>query len=238
MNISLINSIFNKKVNESYYWLNKIESTKLWQIIWEIYYDYFAMFNSKEHFIIKRQKLWEQTKDVYYACFVVRNFINFRFNNHIKLMREYQPKLNFKGYKNIPKLFHSIPAKYHNLVMSIYKQNWKYVCHYLSLLIETTKSIEIYEQLLHYFSLVYSPIDKNDLQICLKKWNQRPQYISDLHYLYVVIAHVTYGTDNDPNINNNKIYIKPQETTTASASLKPFQISTKLVVPSHFKNKL
>ena len=75
--LSFITSILNKKnILECYYWFSELYFSKLdvCDIIWEIYFDYYALINPKlEYYINKKMNDWKERGELECLLYIIKN---------------------------------------------------------------------------------------------------------------------------------------------------------------------
>ena len=187
--LSLITSILNKKdIFECYYWFSELYYSKLdvCDIIWEIYFDYFALINPKlEHYIIKKMNDWNEKSEIDHLLYIIKNLHIAKYDCRVFLMRQIaqsdtlcQTSIYRKyKFKNIEKY----DKKYYPLFMSLNRKRWINLCYYLNKLFKNgNDSYEIYHNILDYLlntqhtvrnafeDLWKMRIDKRDLHFTLK----------------------------------------------------------------------
>ncbi len=77
---SLIYSLLKKtSFNECLFWTSEFYYSgyfiELWDIIWKIYYDFYAIIHPKlERFIIKMKEKWDKKHKIVYILHIFKNF--------------------------------------------------------------------------------------------------------------------------------------------------------------------
>lgn len=202
--LSLITSILNKKnIIESYYWFSELYYSKLdiCDIIWEIYFDYYALINPKlEHYISKKINDWKHKNEFEDLLYIIKNLHIARFDSRVFLLRQISTSENL-CQKNIYLNCNSNTIKkynkiYHPLLISIKNRQWIDICYYLNKLFKSKtreESYEIYHTIFDYLlrdkPAMYkifedswkARIDKRDFHFTLKmicKLNLRTTCVS------------------------------------------------------------
>lgn len=90
--LSLIASILTKKtIFECYYWFSELYFTKLdvCDIIWEIYFDYYALINPKlENYISKKITEWKEKNDIVPLLYIIKNLHISKHDCRVFLLRQ------------------------------------------------------------------------------------------------------------------------------------------------------
>lgn len=217
--LSLIASLLTKKsILECYYWFSELYYSQIdiLSIIWEIYFDYYALINPKfEYYITKKINEWNHkdhsTRDIKDLLYIIKNMYILKHSSDIFLLRQislipdlcqqyiYIKKSNSKMISNDPRLY--------SLLISIKKNNWIDICYYLKKIMnfpssdinECISSQTIYESIINYFSL------KNKTQLS-EIWNSRIDTM-DFHYILKFIC--SFKMNNQDVINTKMIYVSP-----------------------------
>ena len=90
--LSLISSLLKKRdILECYYWFSELYFSKLdvCDLIWEIYFDYYALINPKfESYIIKKINDWRETNEFSHLLYIIKNMHIFKYDCNVFLMRQ------------------------------------------------------------------------------------------------------------------------------------------------------
>jgi hypothetical protein len=206
--LSLISSLLNKKnILESYYWFSELYYSKLdvRDIIWEIYFDYYALINPKlEQYIFKKINDWEQSKEIEPLLYIIKNLNISKHECRVFLLRQISNSPNLcQKYIYLDcksKTIKKYDKKYHNLLISLKYKRWIDICYYLKKLFTTdcnnyTIYISIFSYLLNddyifniYDRLWKERIDKRDYHFTLKMISRT---LMDMNYLNIKNVYVS-----------------------------------------------
>ncbi len=203
---SLIISLIQKKdIKECYYWIFELyySGVDVFDIIWQIYYDFYIEINSNfSEYIDRKQKKWEKNKKCKYIALIIRNMFKLETTGTVFQLRHFVQTGGtvshiYRGRK--PKWLKTFDTKYHNLFLSIDKRNNINIAVYLSkLLIKETNVQEIFKQLMHYYEIEHGPAD---MKSALESWDSQ-LYKNKFHILLGIIIHMMRT-----EYNENQLYI-------------------------------
>ena len=77
--LSLLNALLQKKdIIECLFWISELYYSgfysETWEIIWTIYYDFYAIKNPKlEKFFINKYKKWQKNQEIVHILTVIKN---------------------------------------------------------------------------------------------------------------------------------------------------------------------
>lgn len=217
--LSLISSILNKRnIIECYYWFSELCACEIdmCDIIWEIYFDYYALLNPKlEYCIIKKIDEWKKTNELGDLLYIIKNMQISKHDWRVFLLRQISISDDLcqkyiYTHKRKSKEFNTYNEKYLPLLISIKKQEWIDVCYYLSKLLKTNLDkndrYEIYKTILNYLLDVSS----SSYKILDDAWNSRIDN-KDFHFILKTICSLNANNlkINPDNINNRKIFVNP-----------------------------
>lgn len=217
--LSLISSILNKRnIIECYYWFSELCESKIdiCDIIWEIYFDYYALVNPKlEYCIIKKIEEWKKTNDLGHLLYIIKNMQISKHDWRVFLLRQISISDDLcqkyiYNHKRKSNEFNSYNKKYLPLLLSIKNQEWIDVCYYLSKLLKTNfdknDRYEIYKTILNYLLDVTSV----SYTILEKIWYSRIDN-RDFHFILKTICSLKMSSlgINLDSINNKKIFVNP-----------------------------
>lgn len=210
--LSLVTSILNKKnIIECYYWFSELYYSKInvCDIIWEIYFDYYALINPKlEHYITKKINDWKHKNDFEHLLYVIKNLHIAKYDSRVFLLRQISISENL-CQKNIyfdcnSKTIKKYDKKYHPLLISIKKQQWIDICYYLNKLFKSEHrdgTYELYHTIFNYLlndnPVMYKIFD--DL------WNARIDN-RDFHFTLKMICRLQMKTNC---VNVKTVYVSP-----------------------------
>ena len=196
---SLIYSVLKKtSFNECLFWTSEFYYSgyfiELWNLIWKIYYDFYAIIHPKlEKFIIKMKEKWDKKHKIVYILHIFKNFYHNNISSPIvflvRMALETQ-KFKMKSYRGRPPSWlNETNKKYKNLLLSIHKKHYKNIAYYLRRF-QDQKS-EVYDTILKYFKRPK----------CIYKSN----YQDKLHILIDTLFHLSL---EDDDINTRNIYLQ------------------------------
>jgi len=149
--LSLITSLLNKKnLLESYYWFSELYYSKLdiCDIIWEIYFDYYALINPKlEQYICKKINDWKEKQEIEHLLYIIKNLNISKHDCRVFLLRQISNSPNlcqtFIYLDCKSKTIKDYDNKYHHILISLKYKRWIDICYYLKKLF-ITLTWEIY----------------------------------------------------------------------------------------------
>lgn len=216
---SLVSSLLKKRdLLECYFWAFELHHSRInvFDVIWEIYYDYYAVLNPKfEKYIASKQSQWEAENDEEHLCYVIRNTFSLVHCYTVYMVR--QSYLNGCDVLVVTKATNDMKAylvkyekKWHNLLVSINKHKLNNVCYYLSSLMETTNHFEVLKTVCTFIAdtLRLDTDDEAKFNKVIKTLWERKRYANDLHYMLAVICQLYV---DDDKINTKSIYIAPED---------------------------
>ena len=200
---SLIISLIQKKdIKECYYWIFELyySGIDVFEIIWQIYYDFYIEINNKfTEYIERKQKKWILDKDCKHVALVIRNMFKLETTSNVFQLRHYvqtSGSINyiFKGRKpNWLKLF---DIKFHNLLLSISKKKNINIAVYLSKILDIFSSREVFKVLMKYYEFEHGKVD---IDMALKYWDSH-KYENKFHQLLGIILHMMRTEYNEKEI--------------------------------------
>jgi hypothetical protein len=204
---SLICSILKKtSFDECLFWTSEFYYSgyfiELWDLIWKIYYDFYAIIHPKlERFITKMKEKWDKKRKIVYILHIFKNFY---FNNIsspivflVRMALETQ-KLKTKSYRGRPPHWlKGTNQKYKNLILSIHNKHYKNIAYYLQRFKDERS--EIRDIILNYY--------KDDLS---DKFIYESNYPDKLHILIDTMFHLSLE-DDDINARNIHLQVTKDE---------------------------
>ena len=203
---SLIYSILKKtSFEECLFWTSEYYYsgyfTELWDLIWKIYYDFYAIIHPKlEKFITKMKEKWVLKHKIVYILHIFKNFY---YNNIsppnvflVRMALETQ-KFKAKSYKGRPPHWLKMTnKKYKDLLMSIHNKDYKNLAYYLRRF--KNEGSELYDTILNYYKNQDNISDE-----LLTIYNSN--YADKLHILIDTMFHLSL---EDENINSRGIHLQ------------------------------
>jgi hypothetical protein len=210
--LSFIASILKKRdIIESYYWFSELYYSKVdvCDIIWEIYFDYYALINPKlESYIIKKINDWKQINEIDNLLYIVKNLHIAKYDSRVFLLRQTSISENlcqvnmYVGFSyKITKIY---DKKYHSLLMSLKKCEWIDICYYLNKLFKSKNRQEYYKiyQTLFDYLLSDSPELRKQFD---DLWKARIDE-RDYHFTLKMICKLLMKTNH---ISFKSVYVSP-----------------------------
>lgn len=194
---SFLESLLKQKdLNECYYWISEYYysglSKSVVNILWKIYYDFYAIKYPKLESIIRDEVTqWSKTQDIIFILNIVANLFDCCPCSDVFLAREsLQEGKSFRGRP--PLWVKNFPPKYKNLLLCIH------TCRYNQLMshIKTMSSEELYQLVRRYFAEVKKmPLRENKLKYI--------SYSNKHHIILALILHLQLPEEaivleNDP----------------------------------------
>jgi len=214
--LSLISSILNKRnIIECYYWFSELYASKtdICDIIWEIYFDYYALLNPKLEFcIIKKIDEWNKTNDLCHLLYIIKNMQISKHDWRVFLLRQISlsddlcQKYIYK-IKHKCNVLNDYDEKCLPLLLSIKNNEWIDVCYYLNKLLKTNLAkYDIYKTVLNYLLDVTSAA----YTTLVNSWKSRIDN-KDFHFILKTICSLKMSSlrINLDNINNKRIFVNP-----------------------------
>lgn len=196
---SLINSLLEQRnISECYYWAcelyysNKNDENRIFNLIWKIYFDFYAIYNpSLEKYIQKKEKNWKLSRDLSIIVFIIYNLFQCNISSDVFLLRQYtyQKKESLIMYKVKGKKWDwlsDFPASYRSFVISIHKKHITNAAVILHNLVKHREIKEIYNILIRYYSKNVA-IKTSDL--IETKWKNR-RWNDNFHSLLALMLHL------------------------------------------------
>lgn len=230
---SLISSLLKRTgVQECYYWLSELyyTGTNVFDIIWEIYIDYYALENLHlESYIIKKQSSWEKDNNEEHLCTIIKNLYISQANATVFVLRQVclsddlSPSHILKGRpKNWLVKYNK---EYRDLLYFFHVNNWNNVCYQLVNLIDVkNKSFnEVFGIIYEYCLNELSNLKQYDiiLKTIKKIWEEKicKNY---LHYLILILCFIKKickedkdkDKEGEQNTENEEkhLYVLPNKT--------------------------
>lgn len=190
---SLTRCLIKKRdIRECYFWISELYTSEIevFQIIWQIYFDFYADINNNmDSYIQRKEKLWRKKKDFRQIAHVIRNLFHLKTTGTIFQLRHYTltngPQISiYRGRR--PQWLVKFDKKYHNLLLSIYKKNHINIAHNLSKLLIDCEDIDIFTVLLRYYESEHGHCD---LDGAIEYWKNHP-YKDKKHMLIGIVIHM------------------------------------------------
>lgn len=209
--LSLITSILNKKnIFECYYWFSELYFSKLdvCDIIWEIYFDYYALINPKlENYINKKINDWKEKGKFECLLYIIKNLHISKHDCRVFLLRQVSISDNLCQVYIYPSCksnhIKKYDKKYHSLLISLKRSKWIDICYYLNKVFKNKDNshYEIYNTISCYLLKDEPSLYKiyNDL------WNRRTDK-RDFHFTLKMICSLMLKINC---INDKSIYVSP-----------------------------
>lgn len=249
--LSLLFALLNKEnLNECYWWAYELyySEINIKQIIWQIYYDFYAQLNPflEKYIQTKFDKL--DSGDETALAFIIRNLFHRQTTDSVFCIRLYanKNKLPNSIYKGkIPSWLESYDKIYHNLLRSIKLRNWVNIVFYLKKILNET--IPNNNTLCSLFEKIniqkeYSNFENLYLIICdfICKQEEYIQVIENKekilelfhnikynNYLHRLLALLAFITTSPEKININRLFISPtqEELTFIKSTNEPIELN-------------
>lgn len=217
---SFTSSLLKKRdIIECYFWAFELlySGVNIFEIIWEIYYDYYSVLNPKmEKFISKKHTEWESDNDEEHICCVIHNLFILSHSYEIYMMRQ----TALAGYCSlvIPKCSNKMKGylkkydkKYHNLLISINKRLLNNICYYLQKLMESDPSgyYDIHRVICYFIveTLGFDTSDQERMEKIIKICWDIQKYTNKFHSMLSVIYQLYL---DEELIHKKNIYIAPE----------------------------
>ena len=210
--LSLITSILNKKnILECYFWFSELYFSKLdvCDIIWEIYFDYYALINPKlEHYISKKINEWRENNRFEVLLYVIKNLHIAKHDCRVFLLRQISVSNDLCQkhiYSNCKsKIIKQYANKYHPLLLSIKNKEWIDICYYLNKIFKNTNkesSYEIYHTILSYLL----KDDHSLFESFVDLWKIRTDR-RDFHFILKMVCRLLLKTSC---VSVKSVYVSP-----------------------------
>lgn len=190
---SLISCLIKKRdIRECYFWISELYNSEIdvFQIIWQIYYDFYADINNNiDNYIQRKEKTWRKKRDFRQIAHIIRNLFHLKTTGTVFQLRHYiltngPPTSIYRGRR--PQWLTKFDKKYHNLLLSIYKKNYTNIAHHLSKLLMDSEDVDIFIVLMKYYESEYGPCD---LEGAIEYWKNH-FYKDKKHMLLGLIIHM------------------------------------------------
>ena len=228
---SLISSLLKRVgIQECYFWLSELyyTGTNVFNIIWEIYIDYYALMNPHlENYIIKKQIAWEKDKNEEHLCTILKNLYISQTNGSVFILRQLCLMDNLSPTQILKGRPKNWLVKYNKdfreLVYFIHSKNWINVCYQLVNLsnVKNKSFNEIFGIIYEYILNELSDIKKHvELLETIKKMWEEKICKELLQYILLIICLITFERetseiiDVNEDVTENKekhIYILPNK---------------------------
>lgn len=160
----LISLLLKQTFQQVIFWIEEFYTSgykeELWKFLFTIYYDFYASRNPRlEKYMIKLYKRWKQENNIIQIINFVKNLYNkntdayvfklrlcikeFEKNKSKKQCTIYNKRLFQKQNRCYKELFKTIDKKYHNLFISIVKENIYNVAYHIYRLCSTNQKDEL-----------------------------------------------------------------------------------------------
>lgn len=210
--LSLITSILNKKnILECYFWFSELYFSKLdvCDIVWEIYFDYYALINPKlEHYISKKINEWRENNRFEVLLYVIKNLHIAKHDCRVFLLRQISVSNDLCQkhiYSNCKsKIIKQYANKYHPLLLSIKNKEWIDICYYLNKIFKNTNkesSYEIYHTILSYLSRDDPSLFESFIELWKNRTDKR-----DFHFTLKMVCRLLLKTSC---VSVKSVYVSP-----------------------------
>lgn len=207
VNIALMNDILQKNSN-AFFWAYELVysgyTTHFFELIWKIYYDFFAVLNpSYEQYLLKKHSDYNKTKDPLIVCAIIQDLLLKPFSTDVFFMHQICVQFDIE-LEYLP----DIKMNVHDDRIKQYKQwiedeEWYSVCSYTFSIRDTKQLLEIYEDFIDILNIP----DKGKL---LKRLNNYNNSRSITHCV-VVSKILSLLSLKNGNKEGKKIYMSPDE---------------------------
>lgn len=216
---SLISSLLKRVgIQECYFWLSELyyTGTNIFNVIWEIYIDYYAIVNPHlENYIIKKQIAWENDKNEEHLCTILKNLYISQTNGSVFILKqlcltdELSPTHILKGRPKNWLIKYN--KDFRELVYFIHSKSWINVCYQIINLsnIKNKSFNEIFGIIYEYCLNELSDIKKhNDLLETIKKMWEEKICKDLLQYILLIICLITFARDTRNDVDDDCTEIK------------------------------
>tara|TARA_Y100000817_G_scaffold313251_1_gene308948 strand:+ start:53 stop:1186 length:1134 start_codon:yes stop_codon:yes gene_type:complete len=200
---SLLNELLlQENLEACFFWCGELfysEFDHLYNIIWKIYFDFYAEFNPHlERYIQKKQILWEKEKNIKHVLLILYNMFHLKSSSTTFLLRLYveQAHENITLYRKSNhkkwEWLHQYPTHYHSLLKALCKNHLMNAAVYLNQLMVYNHANDIYTTIIKYYREHVPLVHQNIIDA---KWKNRGWY-NDFHGLLSLIVHLQTPIDN------------------------------------------
>lgn len=210
--LSLLNSLLHKKIEESLFWISELyySGFEIWDIIWKIYYDFYAVLNSTfENYFVGKYTIWEKNRNIVPVLDVIKNLcLNADPTPDVfcmRLLMRNALKMSPKSNIHLPKDFkYSIVFK--QLFLAIYRKDYNNIAFNIKKY--NNQEVRLFDGILKYIQHgLFEDIPKTSLSeenasIILARFKQHP-YKNKLHMILALIFSCYRNI-----VINNKKYIR------------------------------
>ena len=216
--LSLLNALLEKKnLNECLFWISELYysgyHTEVWDIMWTIYYDFYAIKNPKlEKHFVKIYKKWKINQDINSILSVVKNL----YSNSIStpdvfcmrlLMKTQNTKAALGLKTHLPKTF-KCSIKFKQILLSIYRKDYKNIAFNIKKF--KGEELELFDVICQYIvhglfeEIPKTSINEENKKIMTSQFLSHP-YNNKLHIILSLIFNCYYnGTD----FNERMLFIR------------------------------
>lgn len=190
---SLISSLIKKRdIRESYFWISELYTSGIdvFQIIWQIYFDFYADINNNvDNYIRRKEKKWKKTGDFKQIAHTIHNLFHLESTGTVFQLRHYilsggGQNLIYRGRR--PQWLSNFEKIYHNLLLSIQKKDLINIAFHLSKILKTSNAKDVFTTLMYYYEI---ELGQCDLENAIKYWDKH-SYKDKTHLILGTIIHM------------------------------------------------
>ena len=189
---SLTRCLIKKRdIRECYFWISELYNSEIdvFQVIWRIYFDFYADLNAMDEYIQRKESKWRKNKEFKQIAHIIRNLFHLESTGTIFQLRHYiltngAQNYIYRGRK--PQWLTAFDEKYHKLLLSIYKKHHINIAVNLSKLIANCDPKNIFINLMKYYENEYGHCD---LEGAIEFWENH-SYKDKEHFLLGIIIHM------------------------------------------------
>ena len=189
--------IHRKPLKESIFWFSEYYRSgyeeECWQLIFKIYYEYFACINYYfEKVLIRTYETWKKDNDIYHLIYIIQNFHLMEINKALVNVKDIEKNKD----KKLTLLRGKIPDRFKNITNK--------ECQKLIRFLEKGNIQMIY----HIYKNSFYEIDIdiiNDFYKCNLKLNN--DYYNEKDE--IKLSQIFLALNNEKNLNKQKIFVKP-----------------------------
>ena len=207
--------IRQRNEKEAYYWIAEYYYSgfkeQTWKLLWQIYYDFYAIHFPKLESLIKTQFIqWKTKNSIQEILIITKNLYYKKANCNVFLFRTLSnmPIKKIISYRGrSPSWIKTFEPIYKNILLSIHKKHIPNICYYIHL----HPPNQLYPVIIRYFKMLHS------LNLNEEKYLDSIPYINKLH---IILALIIYLDVNEKDIHLDESILEVEQNVIQEVELR------------------
>ena len=218
--LTFITCLLNKRnIKECLFWISEYYysgyKNETWYLLGKIYLDFYAVHNPCfENIIINKYKLWKNSDKFINIAYIVKSLLIKKHNVDVFMIRQYMycndtKYILYRGRR--PNWLLKYNKKFANLLLSINKNNYNNIGHYIKT-IEDTELDNMYINIINYYKETYKININYNEQELITNLNEKcglfPYIDINKYKRHLIVCLIFSLRLDDDKINKKQIILK------------------------------